>query len=87
MVNTTQVTGPIKLFVTFFLKVIMLNFTETEKDFLIKLLEGERNWYSNMARTNPGISIFIERRDKLTSILTKLGQHPFKTLLEKNSES
>ena len=65
----------------------MLDFTEAEKEFLINLLESERTWYSNMARTNPGMSIFIERQDKLTSILTKLGQHPFKTFLEKNAQS
>ena len=65
----------------------MLDFTETEKEFLINLLESERTWYSNMARTNPGISVFIDRQEKLTTILTKLGQHPFKTLLEKNAQS
>lgn len=65
----------------------MLDFTEAEKEFLINLLESERTWYSNMVRTNPGMSILIERQEKLTSILTKLGQHPFKTLLEKNAQS
>lgn len=65
----------------------MLDLTKLEKDFLINLLERERTWYSNMARTNPGMSIFTERQEKITSILSKLGKHPFKTLLEKNSES
>jgi len=82
-----QTTGLIKLFVTFYLKVIMLDLTQDEKSFLITTLKGDYVWNSNMAREYPAISAFTERKEKINSILTKLGHHPFKTLLENNSKS
>lgn len=62
----------------------MVEFTEEERLFLIGKLQLELTWNRNMAKecANP----FTKRSEIITSLLSKLGEHPFKTLLEKNSE-
>lgn len=61
-----------------------MELTAEEKDFLIQHLEGELKWNSNMSKE---YSSFQKRVDLLKSILVKIGQHPFKTLLDKNLKS
>lgn len=62
----------------------MMEFTEEEKSYLIQQLKFELTWNRNMAReyTNP----FAKRTEIITSLLSKLDQHPFKTKLEENSK-
>jgi len=55
--------------------------TKEEKEFLLSHLKGELTWTSCMIREYP---FYKGRKDILESILSKLGQHPFKTLLENN---
>ena len=61
-----------------------MELTTEEKDFLIQHLEGEHKWNSNMSKDHPS---FQKRADIIKSILTKIGQHPFKTLLKENLKS
>lgn len=62
----------------------MIEFTEEEKSYLIQQLKFELTWNRNMAReyANP----FTKRSEIITSLLSKLGEHPFKTKLEENSK-
>jgi hypothetical protein len=78
------VIGHTKLFMTFFLKEIMIEFTEEEKSFLVKQLQLDLTWNRCMAKDykNP----FTQRVEIITSLLSKLGEHPFKTKLEENSK-
>jgi hypothetical protein len=63
----------------------MIEFTEEEKSYLIHQLQLELTWNRNMAReyANP----FAKRAEIITSLLSKLGEHPFKTKLEENSKT
>jgi hypothetical protein len=60
-----------------------MELTEQEKDFLISLLKGEVTWTTCMLKEYP---LYQTRKEILESVLFKLGQHPFKTLLENNSK-
>ena len=58
-----------------------MELTTEEKEFLISQLSGELTWTTEMLKSSP---FYKGRKDVLESILIKLGQHPFKTLLNKN---
>jgi hypothetical protein len=62
----------------------MINFTEEEKSFLVKQLQLELTWNRGMCRDYK--IPFTQRVEIITSLLSKLGEHPFKTKLEKNSK-
>jgi hypothetical protein len=61
-----------------------MELTTEEKDFLIQHLEGELKWNSNMSKEH---TVFQKRADILKSVLIKIGQHTFKTLLDQNLKS
>jgi hypothetical protein len=58
-----------------------MELTESEKEYLISQLKHELVWTTCMLSR---YSSYQERKDILESILSKLGQHPFKILLENN---
>jgi hypothetical protein len=62
----------------------MINFTEEEKSFLVKQLQLELTWNRGMCRDYK--DTFIQRVEIITSLLSKLGEHPFKSKLEENSK-
>jgi hypothetical protein len=59
-----------------------MEFTEEEKSYLIHQLQLELKWNRNMSKeySKP----FTKRVEIITSVLSKLGEHPFKTKLEEN---
>jgi GTP cyclohydrolase III len=63
------------------LKYFSMELTEEEREFLIYHLQGDLTWTTYMKRDYPG---FDKRYDNLLSILTKLGSHPLKKVIEKN---
>jgi hypothetical protein len=62
----------------------MINFTEEEKSFLVKQLQLELTWNRGMCRDYK--DTFAQRVEIITSLLSKLGEHPFKSKLEENSK-
>jgi hypothetical protein len=62
----------------------MINFTEEEKSFLVKQLQLELTWNRGMCRDYK--DTFTQRVEIITSLLSKLGEHPFKSKLEENSK-
>lgn len=61
-----------------------MNLTEEERKFLIHHLKGELVWTSGMKSQYD--SIYDKRYNHLVSILSKLGEHPLKSLLEKKAQ-
>lgn len=63
----------------------MIEFSEEEKSYLIKKLQLDLIWNKNMSKQCG--TPFDKISETITSILFKLGEHPFKTKLEENSKS